>query len=142
MYLNFGFVHTKRIKGFFMSDKDFGELSFRFRPKVHTPDGLLVRYLLSCKPKHRRRMILTALRTFYMMAAYGWMSDVDNLDEASELLEVLKKTYGGGKENIVNNSLSFSIDLRIEYMGYTALEGIESDEGDQDEDDDEDDDEE
>jgi hypothetical protein len=76
-----------------------------------------------------------------MMAAYGWMSDVDNLDEASELVEVLKKTYGGGKENIVNNSLSFSIDLRIEYMGCTVLEGIESDE-DEDEDDDDDDDEE
>jgi hypothetical protein len=79
-------------------------------------------------------MILTALRTFYMMAAYGWLSDVDNLDEASELLEALKKTYGGGKENIVNNSLSFSIDLRIEYMGYSVLEGIESDEGEDDED--------
>ena len=54
---------------------------------------------------------------------------------------MLKKTYGGGKENIVNNSLSFSIDLRIEYMGCTVLEGIESDE-DEDEDDDDDDDEE
>jgi hypothetical protein len=73
-----------------------------------------------------------------MMAAYGSVSDVDNLDEASELLEALKKTYGGGKENIVNNSLSFSIDLRIEYMGYTVLEGIESD-MDEDEYDDEDD---
>ncbi len=125
-----------------MSDKDFVELSFRFRPKRNTPDGLLVRYLLDCKPKHRRRMILTALRTFYMMAAYGSVSDVDNLDEASELLEALKKTYGGGKENIVNNSLSFSIDLRIEYMGYTVLEGIESDDGEDDEDDDDDDDEE
>jgi len=122
-----------------MSDKDFVELSFRFRPKVHTPDGLLVRYLLSCKPKHRRRMILTALRTFYMMAAYGWVSDVDNLDEASELLEVLKKTYGGGKENIVNNSLSFSIDLRIEYMGASELQYIESDDGEYDSDDDDDD---
>ncbi len=66
------------------------------------------------------------------------MSEFDNLDEASELLEALKKTYGGGKENIVNNSLSFSIDLRIEYMGYAVLSGIESDEG-EDEDDDEDD---
>ena len=122
-----------------MSDKDFVELSFRFRPKAHTPDGLLVRYLLSCKPKHRRRMILTALRTFYMMAAYGWVSDVDNLDEASELLEVLKKTYGGGKENIVNNSLSFSIDLRIEYMGASELQYIESDDGEYDSDDDDDD---
>jgi hypothetical protein len=73
-----------------------------------------------------------------MMAAYGSVSNVDNLDEASELLEALKKTYGGGKENIVNNSLSFSIDLRIEYMGCTVLEGIESDEGDLDEDDDDD----
>ena len=139
MYLKFGEIHTKSIKGFFMSDKDFVELSFRFRPKVHTPDGLLVRYLLSCKPKHRRRMILTALRTFYMMAAYGWVSDVDNLDEASELLEVLKKTYGGGKENIVNNSLSFSIDLRIEYMGASELQYIESDDGEYDSDDDDDD---
>ena len=26
-----------------MSDKDFVELSFRFRPKRNTPDGLLVR---------------------------------------------------------------------------------------------------
>jgi hypothetical protein len=51
---------------------------------------------------------------------------------------VLKKTYGGGKENIVNNSLSFSIDLRIEYMGCTVLEGIESDEGDEDDDEDDD----
>jgi hypothetical protein len=74
-------------------------------------------------------MILTALRTFYMMAAYGWVSDVDNLDGASELLEVLKKTYGGGKENIVNNSISLNIDLRIDYMGATVLEYIESDDG-------------
>jgi hypothetical protein len=73
-----------------------------------------------------------------MMAAYGSVSEVDNLDEASELLEALKKTYGGGKENIVNNSLSFSIDLRIEYMGYAVVEGIESDEGDQDDDEDDD----
>jgi hypothetical protein len=75
-----------------------------------------------------------------MMAAYGSVSDVDNLDEASELLEALKKTYGGGKENIVNNSLSFSIDLRIEYMGCTVLEGIESDIDDEDDDDDDEDD--
>ncbi len=109
-----------------MSDKDFVELSFRFRPKVHTPDGILVRYLLSEEPSHRRRMILTALRTFYMMAAYGSLSDIDDLDAASELLEVLKKTYGTGKENIVNNSISFSIDLRMDYMGATVLEGIDS----------------
>ncbi len=119
-----------------MSDKDFVELSFRFRPKVHTPDGILVRYLLSSKPSHRRRMILTALRTFYMMAAYGWVSDVDNLDGASELLEVLKKTYGGGEENIVNNSISLNIDLRIDYMGATELQYIESDDGEYDSDDD------
>jgi len=109
-----------------MSDKDFVELSFRFRPKVHTPDGILVRYLLSCKPSHRRQMILTALRTFYMMAAYGSVSDVDDLEGASELLEVLKKTYGGGKENIVSNSISLSIDLRMDYMGCAVLEGIDS----------------
>lgn len=121
-----------------MSDKDFVELSFRFRPKVHTPDGILVRYLLSCKPNHRRRMILTALRTFYMMAAYGWVSDIDDLDGASELLEVLKKTYGAGKENIVNNSISLNIDLRMDYMGATSLECISSE---QDEDDEEDEDE-
>ena len=121
-----------------MSEKDFIELSFRFRPKVHSPDGILVRYLLSCKPSHRRRMILTALRTFYMMAAYGSVSDVDDLEGASELLEVLKKTYGAGKENIVNNSISLSIDLRMDYMGATVLEGIDSlaDEEDDDEDDD------
>ena len=105
-----------------MSDKDFVELSFRFRPKVHTPDGILVRYLLSSKPSHRRRMILTALRTFYMMAAYGSVSDVENLDEGIELLEVLKKTYGIGQENIVNNSISLSIDLRMDYMGATSLQ--------------------
>jgi hypothetical protein len=109
-----------------MSDKDFVELSFRFRPKVHTPDGILVRYLLDCKPNHRRQMILTALRSFYMMAAYGWVSDIDDLDGASELLEVLKKTYGAGKENIVNNSISLNIDLRMDYMGATVLEGIDS----------------
>jgi hypothetical protein len=66
-----------------------------------------------------------------MMAAMVTVIYVDNLDEASELLEALKKTYGGGKENIVNNSLSFSIDLRIEYMGCTVLEGIESDRDDE-----------
>ncbi len=117
-----------------MSDKDFVELSMRFRPKVHTPDGILVRYLLSCKPKHRRRMILTALRTFYLVAAYGWVSNVDNLDGASELLEVLKKTYGEGKSNIVNDSLSLNIDLRIDYMGATELLDIESDDGEDDDD--------
>ena len=122
-----------------MSDKDFVELSFRFRPKLHTPDGILVRYLLSCKPNHRRRMILTALRTFYMMAAYGWVSDVDNLDGGIELLEALKKTYGGGNENIVNNSISLNIDLRIDYMGANELQYIDSDEGDSDDLDDDDD---
>jgi hypothetical protein len=61
-----------------------------------------------------------------MMAAYGSLSDIDDLDAASELLEVLKKTYGTGKENIVNNSISFSIDLRMDYMGATVLEGIDS----------------
>ena len=121
-----------------MSDKDFVELSFRFRPKVHTPDGILVRYLLASKPKHRRRMILTALRTFYMMAAYGWVSNVENLDGGIELLEVLKKTYGGGEENIVNNSISLNIDLRIDYMGASELQYIESDDGEYDSDDDDD----
>jgi short-subunit dehydrogenase involved in D-alanine esterification of teichoic acids len=84
-------------------------------------------------------MILTALRTFYMMAAYGWVSDVDDLEGASELLEVLKKTYGAGNENIVNNSISLNIDLRIDYMGATVLSGIDSlaDNEDDDEDDDE-----
>jgi hypothetical protein len=57
-----------------------------------------------------------------MMAAYGWVSDIDDLEGASELLEVLKKTYGTGQENIVNNSISFSIDLRMDYMGATSLE--------------------
>jgi hypothetical protein len=61
-----------------------------------------------------------------MMAAYGWVSDIDDLDGASELLEVLKKTYGAGKENIVNNSISLNIDLRMDYMGATVLEGIDS----------------
>jgi hypothetical protein len=121
-----------------MSEKDFVELSFRFRPKVHTPDGILVRYLLASKPKHRRRMILTALRTFYMMAAYGWLSDVGDLDGGIELLEALKKTYGAGNENIVNNSISLNIDLRMDYMGATVLEGIDSlaDEDDEDYEDD------
>jgi hypothetical protein len=64
-----------------------------------------------------------------MMAVYGWVSDVDNLDGASELLEVLKKTYGGGKENIVNNSLLLNIDLRIDYMGATELQYIDDDDG-------------
>jgi hypothetical protein len=81
-------------------------------------------------------MILTALRTFYMMAAYGWVSDVDNLDEGIELLEVLKKTYGGGEENIVNNSISLNIDLRIDYMGASELQYIESDDAEYDSDDD------
>ncbi len=121
-----------------MSDKDFVELSFRFRPKRNTPDGILVRYLLSEEPSHRRRMILTALRTFYMMAAYGWVSDVDNLDGGIELLEVLKKTYGGGEENIVNNSISLNIDLRIDYMGASELQYIESSDGEYDLDDDDD----
>ena len=121
-----------------MSDKDFVELSFRFRPKVHTHDGILVRYLLASKPSHRRRMILTALRTFYMMAAYGWLSDVGDLDGGIELLEALKKTYGAGNENIVNNSISLNIDLRMDYMGATVLEGIDSlaDEDDEDYEDD------
>jgi hypothetical protein len=126
MYLKFPKIQTKSMKVFQVSEKDFVELSFRFRPKVHTPDGILVRYLLSCKPNHRRRMILTALRTFYMMAAYGWVSDIEDLEGASELLEVLKKTYGAGKENIVNNSISLNIDLRMDYMGATLLEGIDS----------------
>jgi hypothetical protein len=83
-------------------------------------------------------MILTALRTFYMMAAYGWVSDVDNLDGGIELLEVLKKTYGGGEENIVNNSISLNIDLRIDYMGASELQYIESSDGEYDSDDDDD----
>lgn len=116
-----------------MSEKDFVELSFRFRPKIHTPDGILVRYLLDCKPNHRRQMIRFALRTFYMMAAYGWLSDIDDLEGASELLEVLKKTYGTGQENIVNNSISLSIDLRMDYMGANELE---YDDGEYDSDDD------
>jgi len=59
-------------------------------------------------------------------------------DGGIELLEVLKKTYGGGEENIVNNSISLNIDLRIDYMRATELQYIESDDG-EDEDDDDDD---
>ncbi len=110
-----------------MSDKDFVELSFRFRPKLHTPDGILVRYLLSHKPTQRRRMILTALRTFYLVAAYGFVGNVKNLDQASEFIQVLKKTYGEGRENIVDDSLCLSIDFRINYMGATTLPYIDSD---------------
>lgn len=119
-----------------MSDKNFVELSFRFRPQVHTPDGVLVRYLLSKKPKQRRSMILNALRTFYLFSAYGYLGDFDNLEQASEFIQVLKKIYGEGNSNIVNDSLSLNIDLRIDYMGSSLLSDFESDE---DEDEDQDD---
>jgi hypothetical protein len=75
-----------------------------------------------------------------LVAAYGWVSDFDDLDQASEFFQVLKKTYGGGHSNIANDSISLNIDLRIDYMGYSVLPDIESDEG-EDEDDNEDDDE-
>ena len=47
-----------------MSDKDFVELSFRFRPKVHRPDRILVRDLLSCKPSQRCRIDINSAANF------------------------------------------------------------------------------
>ena len=73
-----------------------------------------------------------------MAAAYGWLGDFDNLDQAAEFFQVLKKTYGEGKSNIVNDKISLNIDLAIDYMGFAQVPDIDSDDG-SDEDDYEDD---
>lgn len=114
-----------------MSDKDFIDFTFRYRPNTDSPDGILFRYLQSFKPIKRRHMILKALRAFYLVAAYGAVEEFHEFEQVKDLVELLEKTYGEGADGTIKDSLSFNIDLEVSYMGMSSLP--ESDESDEDE---------
>lgn len=77
-----------------MSQADHVELNFRYRPKQGTNDAALVKFLNAHKPRNRKRMILTALRYMYAIDALTEFSEIDSVEDLSEVVENLKEIYG------------------------------------------------
>lgn len=105
-----------------MSDSNQLDFSFRYRPKVDSPDAILIRYLLSFKPRKRKDLILKALRAFYLMPAYGKLGEINKPSELEDLARSLREIY----ENDYEDFHQFEIDIKLEinledYWGMMTL---------------------
>lgn len=74
-----------------MSQSDKVDFSFRYRPNVDTPDGVLMRYLKRFEPLERRDLILNALRAFYAVAAYAAEGEINSPEELGQLADYLQE---------------------------------------------------
>ncbi len=100
-----------------MSEKKFIDFNFRYRPIASTPDGFLFEYLQNQKPTTRKRMILHALRAFYLVAAYEYLDKFESLAELETMIRQLRETYD--LDEPFQRSVNFEIS--IGYMGYSDL---------------------
>lgn len=107
-----------------MSQRKFIDFSFRYRPDVDSPDGILCRYLQSYPPVERRHLILKALRAFYLVAAYGGLANFEQISDVKELVLMLEKTYGDGADGPINHTLS--LNITVDYMGFSNFSGGDS----------------
>ncbi len=92
----------------YMSQPDYVELNFRYRPKEHSNDAALVSYLNSHSAKEKRKMILKALRHMYLLDAVCFNSKIETVEDLSRVAQALKKTYGSNEFK-----KSFSLDISI-----------------------------
>ncbi|MBW4558786.1 MAG: hypothetical protein KME59_23280 [Trichormus sp. ATA11-4-KO1] len=115
-----------------MNHKESVDFFFRYRPAADSPDGVLLRYLLSFNSTQRKHMILKALRTFYLVAAFGDRGEFQEFSDVQELVALVKQTYGEGAFGAFDHSLSLTIDIGVSYSGVSTLVG-EEDEDDDDE---------
>ncbi|QLE59982.1 hypothetical protein [Nostoc sp. TCL26-01] len=104
-----------------MSEPESVDFFFRYRPAADSPDGVLLRYLLSFNSTQRKHMILKALRAFYLVAAYGDLGQFQEFSDVEELVALLKQTYGEGAFGAFNHSLSLTIDIGVCYSGVSTV---------------------
>jgi hypothetical protein len=94
----------------FMTEPESVDFFFRYRPAADSPDGVLLRYLLSFNPTQRKQMILKALRAFYLVAAYGDIGQFQKFSDVQKLMTLLDETYGEDAVAAFDHSLSLNID--------------------------------
>lgn len=104
-----------------MDNQESVDFFFRYRPAADSPDGVLLRYLLSFNSTQRKQMILKALRAFYLVAAYGDLGEFQEFSDVQELVALLKQTYGEGAFGSLDHSLSLTIDIGVSYSGVSTL---------------------
>ena len=97
-----------------MNDVSKVDFNFRCRPLSNTPDGILLNYLLSFPPSKRKQLILEALRSFYLLAAYGAL---DNLspEQLVDLSRSLQKNYSVSSQSkeVLNLDIRLEIDKTV-----------------------------
>jgi hypothetical protein len=111
-----------------MSEQESVDFFFRYRPAADSPDGVLLRYLLSYNPTQRKHMILKALRAFYLVAAYGELGEFEQFGEVKKLMKLLEETYGEDAIGSFKHSLTLDIDIGVNYLGYSTMSGEREDE--------------
>ena len=117
-----------------MSKEPKLDFNFRYRPKVDSPDAILIKYLQSYKPIERKHLILKALRAFYLVAAYGYCGNFDDHQQLENFVRQLRETYGEDYKKD-EHDLSIDISLSIGVNCYTSLSSLPSSDDDEDDDD-------
>ncbi|MEA5569128.1 hypothetical protein [Anabaena sp. UHCC 0399] len=115
-----------------MDHKESVDFFFRYRPAANSPDGVLLRYLLSFNSTQRKQMILKALRAFYLVAAYGDLGEFQEFSDVQELVALLKQTYGEGAFASLDHSLSLTVNIGVCYSGVSTLADEDDDDNDDD----------
>ena len=85
------------------------DFNFRYRPKVDSPDAILIKYLQSYKPSERLSFNLESSPCFYLVAAYGEFGDLDDLEQLETFVCQLRETYGKDYNDV--HDLSLNINL-------------------------------
>ena len=96
-----------------MANSEKLDFNFRYRPKADSPDGILIRYLLSFEQTERKQLILKALRTFYLVAAYGELGELNDISSMKDFVDSLNKVYGSEYDD--SHSLGIEIELNINH---------------------------
>lgn len=105
-----------------MSESEKIDFTFRYRPKVDTPDGILFAYLQSIPPRKRKFMIVKALRAFYFITAYGASNDINSPVELAEFANQIREVYGDDYDEL--ERLRLKIELKIDIEDWEKFETI------------------
>lgn len=96
-----------------MSKSEKIDFTFRYRPNVDSPDGILFSYLQSIPPRKRKYMIIKALRAFYFITAYGASNDINSPVELAEFAEEVKKIYGSEYSELEDLDINLRLKIKI-----------------------------
>lgn len=107
-----------------MSKEQKLDFNFRYRPKVDSPDAVLIKYLQSYKPIERKHLILKALRAFYLVPAYSYYGNLDDYQQLETFVRQLRETYGEDYND--KHDLSIDINLSIDVSSYSYLSSLPS----------------